>query len=303
MLVVTTDITKKKVCTIMFEGVQYVYDPDADLFVKNAIISALDNDCFNDDSSLPLFLKNYKAWIQSSKLNTVKGLDKFIHASFSLGTTETFDKFYLEHRNKRFRWFRGEYMHHQYSNRNYKVIEDGALEENDVVVISLPFCQTGDKHPDMDNIIKKCETLRIPVLLDCAYFGLCGRLDFDFTSPAINTIAFSLSKTYPVSYLRIGIRFSRYRPGDTLEMLNRNGYVNRLGIAVGLQLFDHYTPDYLYNTYRTTQEQFCSKLNASPSPSVIFGISDSRVSSNIDESHRLCFSKYLKNGKLPIDKT
>lgn len=287
----------------MFNGVQHVYDPNADLFVNNAIISALDNDCFNDSNTLPLFLKNYKAWIQSSTLNTVTGLDKFTHASFSLGTTETFDKFYLEHRYKRFRWFCGEYMHHQYSNRNYKFIEDGVLEENDAVIISLPFCRTGNKHPDMDAVIKECEILRIPVLLDCAYFGLCGGLNFDFTSPAVNTIAFSLSKTYPVSYLRIGIRFSRFRPGDTLEMLNRNGYVNRLGIAVGLQLFDHYTPDYLYTTYRNTQQEFCNILNATPSSSVIFGISDTTVSSNLDESHRLCFSKYLKNGKLPLDKT
>ena len=44
----------------MFEGVQYVYDPTADLFVKTAIISALDNNCFTDNNLLPLFLKNYK---------------------------------------------------------------------------------------------------------------------------------------------------------------------------------------------------------------------------------------------------
>jgi len=288
----------------MFEGAHHIHDPNADLFVKNAIISALDNNCFTDSSTLLSFLKNYRLWIQSSTLNRVIGLDQFPWADFSLGTTESFDKFYLEHREKRFRWFKDEYLHHQYSNRcRYKVIENGPLAENDAVIISLPFCGTGNKHPNMDAVIKECEKLNIPVLLDCAYFGLCGDLDFDFTSPAVKTIAFSLSKTYPVPYLRIGIRFSRIRPGDTLEMLNRNGYVNRLGIAVGLQLFEHYTPDYLYTTYRSTQQEFCSILNATPSNSVIFGISDTIVSSNIDESHRLCFSKYLKNGKLPIDKT
>jgi len=50
-------------------------------------------------------------WIKDYSYNTVTGIDNFI-PTFSNGTTQAFDSFYMAHHSKRFRIFPEEYYYH-----------------------------------------------------------------------------------------------------------------------------------------------------------------------------------------------
>ena len=59
------------------------------------------------------FCNSYSEWIQSSKLNNLENLNKFKSLQFVHGTAQSFDFFYLQNHNKRFRILRGDFMYHQ----------------------------------------------------------------------------------------------------------------------------------------------------------------------------------------------
>ncbi len=222
------------------------------------------------------FCKKYREWILSTTLNKVSGLENFPCAVYSNATTEVFDKFYMKNNKRRFRCFRGEYVYHQIAWRNHwpdwKFLEDDKLEKNDAVVISLPFSDTGSKHLQMDDLLSQCSNLKIPVLVDCAYFGVCSNIEFDFSHSCITDIAFSLSKTFPLAYARIGMRLTRVDDDDSLLMLHKIGYTNRFGAALGLELIEKYSPDYIVNKYKKAQLDLCKNLGIEPSDTVLFGI-------------------------------
>lgn len=269
-----------------------------------AVLETL-NQSFNvlnavDDSSIHTnFLNRYIEWILSTKNNSIQGLEHFPYACFTNGTTEAFDKFYSKHSSRRFRFFKGEFVYHRLSCRNnsydWKYIEDDVLGKNDVVIVSLPFSDTGNKHEDLDKLLQICDTLDIPVLLDCAYFGICADIEINLNHPCIKEVTFSLSKTFYSAYLRIGMRLTRTDDDDPLFVTNKMGYVNRLSAYIGLKLLNTFGPDYIYNTYRERQLEYCKILGVESSNCVIFGIGDDRWTDyNRDgKTNRLSFHRFL----------
>jgi|694.fasta_scaffold05651_22 hypothetical protein len=288
-----------------FGSVHCIKDQDLEQEVSDIIVDVLQNDCMNDDEIHDKFTKEYKAWIMKTTSNQVIGLEKFQGLAFSNGTTEAFDKFYLKNRNRRLRYFRGEYMYHSIAAKLYfdqsVCIEDEPIQENDVVIFSLPFAGTGNEHVMTDSVLETCEALKVPVLIDCCYFGVCGGINFDFSYECITDITFSLSKNFPVQHLRIGMRLTKEDNDDALYVYNKNKYVNRLSAAVGLKLLQRYTADYNYQKYRAVQEKFCEILKVEMSKCVFFATSTEsfeEYNRGIKEN-RLCFSKYLKSEMLP----
>jgi len=222
------------------------------------------------------FCDAYIGWINSTKYNTISGLDNFKFACYSNGTSEAFDKFYVNNAGRRFRCFKGEYMYHRLVWRNnyptWRFLEDDTLDENDAVVISLPFSDTGIKHADMDTMLNECSKLGVPVLVDCAYFGICSDIDFNFNHECITDITFSLSKTFPVAHARIGMRLTKVDDDDSLFVYNKSGYINRIGSSLGLCYLKEFSPEYIVDTYKSKQTEFCSALNATVSNTVLFGV-------------------------------
>lgn len=271
-------------------------------FVNAAMVESTNENCLVNKSIHEEFINNYKTWILSSKLNNIVGFETFPIGAYSNGTTEAFDKFYLKNSTRRFRCFKGEYMYHQAAWRNYfpnwKFLDDEDIQPNDAVVISLPFADLGSEHPQMQKVLDECANLNVPVMLDCAYFGLCKDIRFDFTHPAITDITFSLSKFLPVAHLRIGVRFTKFDDDDSLLVTHKTQYMNRIGASVGLKIFKNYSPDYNYITYQNVQADMCTTLNLTPSKCVIFGIDTINKYPQYNRgclSNRLCLSKYLNN--------
>lgn len=283
-----------------YGGAEAVVDPGLNKFIHQTIHTAVNTDVLNDSTVHQRFLEQYRHWILSTKHNTITGLELFPVSVFSLGTTEAFDKFYLKNSQRRFRCFRGEYMYHQVSWRNYfqnwKFLDDEPISSSDAVVISLPFSDLGSEHPKMREVLDQCSEMGVPVLLDCAYFGICYNTTFDFTHPSITDITFSLSKFIPVAHLRIGMRLTRIDDDDSLLVINKTNYVNRLSAAVGIEILNNFSPDYNYIKYGALQLSLCEQLKVETSNCVIFGIDRNNQYPEYSRgrnTNRLCFSKHF----------
>jgi len=222
------------------------------------------------------FCQKYLSWIKSSTSNTLLNLDQFPYYVFSNGTTQAFEMFYIKNKNRRFRCFRGEYIYHQLAWRNnwpnWKFIEDEDIDTNDAVIISLPFSNTGNKHHLTDEILKICNQLNVPVLIDCVYFGACENIEFDFSYQCITDVTFSLSKTFPVANARIGMRLTKIDDDDLMFVYDKINYNNRLSAQLGIELIQNFSPDYIPKKYKSLQVDFSSELNLNLSNTVLFGL-------------------------------
>jgi hypothetical protein len=250
------------------------------------------------------FCQQYRDWIINTSFNKYIGIESFKYCAYSNGTSESFDKFYIKNNKRRFRCFKGEYVYHQVTWRNawpnWAFLEDDALNENDAVVISYPFSDTGTKHSLHDKILKECVRLNIPVLIDCVFAGAAYDLEFDFSYPCITDIVFSLSKIFPVAYARIGMRLTRNDDDDSLFVYQKISYNNRLSADLGLHFINKYSVDYIVKKYQNTQMEFCKQLDVCPSNTVSFGLGDERWQEYNRGSitNRLSFHKFLHLGVL-----
>lgn len=290
--------------SLPFGGAQAVRDPEviSKITAWNQRVNL--QQVLDDDTVVDQFLERYRHWIHNS-LHNVLDLTGFPVSCYSQGTTESFDKFYLRNHTRRFRCFRGEYMYHMASWRNYfpdwSCLDDSDIDANDAVVISLPFADTGNEHVRMRAVLERCESLGVPVLIDCAYFGVCREIRFAFDYECITDVTFSLSKSFPVAHARIGMRVTRSDDDDSLLVNQKTNYTNRIGATLGLSLLQTYHADHNVMRWHTTQLEFCETLGVVPSQTVIFGIdSGSRPEYNrggVD--NRLCLARYLPSGNLP----
>ena len=287
-----------------FGGAQAVRDPEVISTVNQwhnqlSLVTILD-----DVTVVDRFLERYQHWINNSLYNELD-ITAFTVACYSQGTSESFDKFYLRNHGRRFRCFRGEYMYHMASWRNYfpdwAWLEDDDIQRHDAVVISLPFADTGNEHVAMRDVLSQCDKLGVPVLIDCAYFGICREIRFAFDYDCISDVTFSLSKSFPVAHARIGMRLTRVDDDDSMLVNQKTNYTNRVSAALGLALIQQYHADHSVMRWHTSQLEFCSALDLMPSQTVIFGIDNGDRSeyNRGAKTNRLCLARYLPTGKLP----
>lgn len=288
-----------------YAGAAPVVDPTLSNVVDEIVKSTSTSTWLNDIDIHHRFLDDYRNWIMASDNNVLSGLDDFSTAAMGQGTTEGFDKFYLKNHQRRFRCYRGEYMYHAASWRNYFPnwcrIEDDDIRANDAVVISMPFSDTGNVHPDMSRVLDECDRLGVPVLIDCAFFGICSNIEFDFDRESITDVTFSLSKTFPIAHVRTGMRLTRIDDDDSLLVHHKTNYVNRISAGIGIELMSQYTADYNVQRWKDQQHEFCQKLNVEPSCCVIFGLGGDEWQSynRGGPTSRLNFANYLYEGELP----
>ena len=275
--------------SLKYSGARSVSDVELIDFIKN-VPSKLPN--------TTEFLQDYKQWIDST--HNIMGWKNFNHLCFSNGTTESFDKFYHRYLHRRLRLLKGEYVYHQMIGKKifkeFDWMEDVAtLQHNDVVAISVPFADTGNVPLNLYAILDKCEELKIPVLLDLAYINLAVGLEINLNYKCIDTVTSSLSKVFPLSNHRIGIRLQQEFVDDTLFAYNQNQYINLYSVSVGHEVIKKYSADYSFKKYRSWQLTLCKELSITPSSSFIFGVDSNDLYPEYNrgsDSNRLCLSNY-----------
>lgn len=263
----------------LFQGSRAVRSSDVNDFIKDVISNDLYSKGLQTASSLRDFTNNFASWINLHPSSRIARLSMF-EPDFSAGTTQAFDSFYFRHRNRRFRCFTGEYLYHiktWASNKvNWEFLTDELLlSSNDAVVISAPFCDTGSMHPLYNELISKCNLMGIPVLVDCCYYTISHNINIDIYQPCIDTIAFSLSKAYPVANLRIGVRYTRKDIQDGQKLHHSINYNNNISAYVGQRIIEKFGPQHIAYTYYNKQKEICQTLDLQMSDSVIFAIGDS----------------------------
>lgn len=261
----------------IFQGSRAVRDVSVNGFIKDIFVDDLLEKGLKHNH-LTEFKSKFTDWLLSHSTSNIIGLDQY-DIDYSSGTTQSFDSFYFRHRNKRFRCFAGEYFYHLktwISNEaHWSFISDSdPIRENDAVVISMPFCDTGSAHPEYESVISKCNNLGVPVLVDCCYYPISGNVNVDVSAPCIDTVAFSLSKAFPIANLRIGVRYTR-NIFDGQKLHDVINYNNNLSAYVGLNLIDKFPSDYIFNQYRVKQKSICEFFNLTPSDAVLFAVGGS----------------------------
>lgn len=279
-----------------YGGAWSIHEADTKQFVKSQILYNTKTGWQPDTQE---FLKDYSSWMQQD--HNIQGIEAYKYLAFSNGTTEVFDKFYMRHNRRRLRLWKGEYFYHQIVAResyhaHFNWIDDGVINSNDVVVVSLPFSDTGNVPKDFYEIMEKCCYKKVPVLIDMAYINISKPININLDYECIETITTSLSKVFPVETHRIGIRMNRKDIDDSLNAYTNNStpYLNTNSINLGHELIKNYKNDYIVNKYSEMQKKYCSELDVTPSNCVIFGVDEKNKYSEYNrggESSRLCFSK------------
>ena len=99
------------------------------------------------------YLEKIHNWLHDTKNNSLTGLENFEHHDLIHGTTQAFDEAYFRYKERRLRVFRGEYAYHRRVFTNHLFINTATdeyvdtIDENDWVIISVPFCGTGGLPP------------------------------------------------------------------------------------------------------------------------------------------------------------
>lgn len=209
------------------------------------------------------YIETIANWICSTKNNNITGLESFAVKDVVIGTTQTFDEAYYTYRNRQLRVFSNEYSYHK-RNVLVKTLNDEnnnyvPLEKNDWVLISLPFSGNGNIALYYEILLKDAEEKNIPVIVDCAWFGTCRNINFDFSSPVIKAVTFSLSKGIGLGNMRTGIRFSNY---DTGSIKQQNDYKHLVfsNMQIGIWQMNKFGPDYITNKYLNAYKKMCKDL-------------------------------------------
>ena len=208
-------------------------------------------------------------WIYSSRKNTVSQdlKEKYFRKDITVGTTQTFDEAYFRYAGRRLRLFRGEYAYHRRCYPNWLWLDQAAkqnhewgtaLDSKDWVIVSHPFCGTGGEHPKLKELLDQCEKKNVPVLMDCAWFGTCFGLNFDFSHPAIKAVAFSLSKGIGLGSMRTGLRFSSYQE-ENMPIAQQNRYKHLVlsNCQIGIYQMKRFNSDFIFNKYFHWYEKLC----------------------------------------------
>ena len=250
------------------------------------------------------FLDTYKNWMFQGF--NFKHADLYTYACFTQGTTESFAHFYIRYREGyRLRLKRADYFYHQmmkslwYKHR-FAWLDEDDIREGDVVLISVPFSDTGDLPEHLDQLLDDCEKLNVPVMLDMAYLNLSSGDSFpyqiDLSRECIKYIVTSLSKVFPVENLRIGIRLQKKPDDDQIYVVNEKNYnyINLLSAFVGTHMMKAYANNHMFEQYRAQQIEACHALDLDLSPCFNFGIdrnNNFREYNRGGVTNRLCFSR------------
>jgi hypothetical protein len=294
-----------------FGGAYSVHDPETCRTRDEAVKEYIDNNAKLDNEAIKSkYVQTYKKWMFATHPK-IKGWEDYNELCFTQGTTESFAQFYLRFReSKRLRLAKGEYFYNQmmkglWYKGKFAWLGEDEIRSNDVVLISVPFSDTGAVPDYLEKLLTECDNNDVPVMLDLAYINLSVDLEIDLTHRCIEYVVSSLSKVFPVELHRIGIRMQRTKFEDQLYVVNgkNHNYINVLSAYVGTKLMEKYPANYIYNKYRQKQLDMCDKLNLEASPCVYFGIDKQRQFSEYNrgtESNRLCFTR-IWDGRMKDD--
>jgi len=211
------------------------------------------------------FKDTFIKWISNHKYSTFTGIDVFPRHDIINGCTQFIDDLYQ--RCGTLQIFENDYKYHWRLNPDIIYTTIDTLDPNKELLISMPFPFYGDIHPDMTDILNRCNELNIPVHIDGAWISCIRDIKFNFDHPAIKTFAISLSKG-GMGGNRIGLRFSRKTPTGAITIMNDFNMNSQALVSMGIKFMEELGPEYFWRKYEKDYIRVCNDFNLEPTKAI-----------------------------------
>ena len=159
---------------LQYERQQPMYDESINDFYDDVFRSSP----VHNGTLYGTFEDEFIIWLKNHKYSIFSGIDAFPVRHVIQGCTQFIDDLYQ--RCGDIQTFEKDYKYHWRLNNNIEYATIDTLDPNKELLISMPFPYYGDIHPDMYDILDKCEDLNIPVHVDSAWISCIRDIEFDF---------------------------------------------------------------------------------------------------------------------------
>lgn len=226
-----------------------------------------DQSVVHNNNLIDDFKTEFLKYITGHTLSTYTGLSSFNNSDICFGCTQFIDDIYQRVGSNNVMIFENDYKYHWRLNNNINYTTLDTLDPNKELIIAMPFPAYGDVHPQMNSILDKCSELMIPVHLDGAWISCSKNIVFNFSHPAISSVAISLSKG-GLGADRIGIRYSRNRPAGAISLMNDFNMTSKSLLHLGIKYMQEVGPEYFWKKYENKYNKVCHDFNLTPTNAV-----------------------------------
>ena len=214
-------------------------------------------------SSYGQFISSFEKSLIENKLIEVIGLENFTQKDVIVGCNHFIDELIMTHGLQNIQHFGG-YNYYKKLDSKLKVVTLDTLEGGKPLILECPFPKFGGPHPDQDQILKKCNDLKIEVYLDCAWLPVSWDIKIDLNEPCIKGVAVSLSKCFGLHWSRIGVRWLKEEKQDSIWLQNQHNMISFPSVMLGKYYLDRLPMNYLVEKYREKYYDLCKSLNHKP---------------------------------------
>jgi len=197
-------------------------------------------------------------YIVSSKLNKLTGFETAVRQDVCIGCTQFIDNLYML---GPVQVLSSDYRYHQRLAKAQFVDHYSKLIAGVPFIVAAPFPGVGAVHYEMEEMLNFCSTKGVPVHIDGAWVTCSKDLNFDFSHPAIESFAISLSKGLGLGWNRIGVRWTKKEVNDSISIMNDYQMNNRALAIIANHFLDNVEPDYLWNKHRDRNLKICNDFN------------------------------------------
>lgn len=227
---------------------------------------------FTSPAENPNLLQDFKdeflKWLGADELNRLSGWESGWELDACIGCTQFIDDLYQMVGQDRLMTFEKDYTYHKRLNPEITYTTLETLDPTKELLIAMPFPFYGDKHPQMDEILDRCKDLGIPVHIDGAWVGGSRDIEFDFSHPAIESFAISLSKAMGLGGNRIGLRFTKNRKPGPITIMNDFHMNCQSLLHVGVHFMRKMEMNYFWKKYGDYYQRICKDFNLTPTKAI-----------------------------------
>ena len=246
--------------------------PLIDNYIEKLTTQVINGGVFIDttDQIYVDFKKEMTAWLLTSKLNKITGLDNFNRVAVINGCTQFIDNVYMQ---GAIQTVTNDYRYHQ--RLKLGVIKDvGRFIPEIPLIIAMPFPSIGDVHTNMKEILDEAQDKGISVHVDGAWLSCCREIDFDLSHPSIESVGISLSKGLGLGWNRIGLRWTKSKDFDAITIMNDFNMNLKAPAMIGLYFLRNLSTDYLWNTHGEQYQKVCADFGLTPTKSIHLALRD-----------------------------
>jgi len=229
-----------------------------------------------DKVSQDEFINQFNQWVSEDKINSLIGFQSFPIRDVCFGVTHYIDNLIMKYGHQI------QILEHDYNyynrlwpHKKWAVV--GNLEPNMPLLMALPFPGYGIPHPQMPKLLQEALDKNIDVHLDCSWLPASRNIKFDFSHPAIQSFAISLSKGLALDWNRVAVRFSRSKDeNDAITIANNFNMINEVCLSIGYQYMKNFDINFLWNKHGANYSKICKEFKVIPT-SVIHAVKDPKT--------------------------